>query len=171
MEKMEEKVHQLLEQFSGKLPHLSDGRIDYSNSDIAPVLTVFISFHKQLLLLKRSDKVRTYKGKWNTVAGYLDNPHQTLFEKVLEELHEELSINRDQIASYSLGQKYEFTDKNNGKTWIVHPVLVSLSEKPNITIDWEHTTYTWIKADDIYEYDTVPNLKESMKRALKLASN
>jgi 8-oxo-dGTP diphosphatase len=171
MRKIDEEVHQLLEHFSEKLPHFSDGRIDYSYTDTAPVLTVFIAFQQQLLLLKRSDKVRTYKEKWNTVAGYLDNPNQTLFEKILEELQEELDVNKDQIASYSLGQKYKFTDKNNGKIWIVHPVLVTLSEKPKITLNWEHTAYTWVTTDSIYDYETVPNLKESMKRALKLASN
>lgn len=168
MRKTEEEIHHLLQDFSDKLPHFSDGRIDYSKTKTAPVLTVFVTYKEKFLLLKRSNKVRTYQGKWNTVAGYLDNPEQTLFEKILEELKEELGITKDQISSYSFGQKYQFTDKKNNKTWIVHPTLVTLLKKPSITLNWEHTEYTWIKADEIKKYDTVPNLKESMKRAVML---
>lgn len=168
MRKTEEEVHQLIQDFSKKLPHFSDGRIDYSQSDIAPVLTVFVTYKEKFLLLKRSTNVCTYQKKWNTVAGYLDNPKQTLFEKILEELNEELSITKDHISSYSFGQKYTFTDETNNKTWIVHPTLVTLSKKPTITLNSEHTKYTWISPNEINEFDTVPNLKKSMKRAVRL---
>ena len=169
MKRTEDKLHQLLNNFSKELPHFSDGRIDYSQSDIAPVATVFVAFRNEFLLLKRSTDVSTYKEKWNTVAGYLDDPKQTIFEKVLEELKEELNITKKHISSYSFGKSYQFTDKDNGKTWIVHPTLVMLSQKPVITLNWEHSSFKWIIIDEIYDYDTVPNLKESMKRAFSLA--
>lgn len=168
MKKTEEELHKLLENFSKELPHFSDDRIDYSLSDIAPVLTVFVAFRKQFILLKRSNDVRTYKEKWNTVAGYLDDPKQSIFEKVLEELKEELNIKKEDISSYSFGKSYQFTDKENGKTWIVHPTLVMLSQKPVVKLNWEHSTYQWITIDEINDFDTVPNLKESMKRAFSL---
>jgi 8-oxo-dGTP pyrophosphatase MutT (NUDIX family) len=171
MKKTQENVKQLLNDFYQKLPHSPDGRIDYSHSDIAPVITIFITHHNTFLLLKRSEKVRTYKKKWNTVAGYLDDPDQTLFEKILEELSEELSLGKETISSYSFGKKYQFTDHVNNKTWIVHPSLVTLTEKPKITLDWEHTDYKWITPNEIQNFDTVPNLKKSMKRAISLAHN
>ncbi|MBS3777942.1 MAG: NUDIX domain-containing protein [Candidatus Thermoplasmatota archaeon] len=171
MKQTEDNVQQIVKKFSKKLPLFQDGRIDYSQSDTAPVLTVFIAYQNKFLLLKRSSKVRTYQQKWNTVAGYLDDPNQTIFEKILEELNEELNIKRKQISSYSFGQKYQFTDENNGKTWIVYPTIVTLSKKPDIKLNREHTDYNWITADEIKKYDTVPNLKKSMKRAIKLAHN
>jgi len=171
MKKTEEEVHRLIESFSTKLPHFPDGRIDYSTSDMAPVITVFIAHKHSFLLLKRSQQVSTYKEKWNTVAGYLDNPKQSIFEKILEELYEEINVTKDQIASYSFGKTYQFTDVGNNKTWIVYPTLVTLLKKPEITLNWEHTEYQWITAEDISDFDTVPNLKKSMKRALKLAHN
>ncbi|MDG6217994.1 MAG: hypothetical protein QCI00_00945, partial [Candidatus Thermoplasmatota archaeon] len=90
MKTVEESVEVLLEQFSKQLPKFPDGRIDYTSSDVAPVITVFITFENTMLLLKRSSNVSTYKETWNTVAGYLDSPNQTIFEKILEELHEEV---------------------------------------------------------------------------------
>jgi len=160
----EDELQKLLQDFSEKLPHFDNGRIDYSQSNTAPVITIFVTYKNKFLLLKRSAIVRTYKEKWNTVAGYLDDPHQTLFEKILEELKEELTITKEQISSYSFGKTYRFTDQNNNKTWIVHPTLVTLSKKPDIKLNDEHTTYTWITEDQIDKYDTVPNLKKSMKQ-------
>lgn len=165
---MEESVNVLLERFSKQLPTFPDGRTDYSSSDVAPVITVFIIFQNSMLLLKRSSSVSTYKGKWNTVAGYLDNPKQTIFEKILEELHEEVGIEKNHIASYSLGSIYQFTDEKNKKTWIVHPAVVTLLEKPTIQLNDEHTEYRWITFDEIEHYDTVLNLKKSMMNAIML---
>ena len=59
MEKQEKKILKTIEKFANKLPRFSDGRIDYSKSDTAPVITVFIKYEDQILLLKRSKKVRT----------------------------------------------------------------------------------------------------------------
>ena len=66
-------IEKLLNELSKKLPKFEDGRIDYSNSNISIVVTVFVKFQDEILLLKRSDKVSTYQGKWNTVAGYIDD--------------------------------------------------------------------------------------------------
>jgi len=68
----EAKIFKLLKEFSKKLPKFEDGRINYSCSDEAPVITIFVRYKDKILLLKRSDKVAAYKGKWNTIAGYLD---------------------------------------------------------------------------------------------------
>jgi isopentenyldiphosphate isomerase len=161
----EQDVIKIVEYFAKKLPRFSDGRIDYSKSDVAPVVTVFIRYKGKVLLLKRSDRVGIYPGKWNTVTGYLDEV-KTIREKVLEEIREEIGIGDDDILSYDFGESYEFKDVGANKTWIVHPVLVELKDKPVIRLDWEHTEYRWIKPDEIKKFDIVPRLDESLKRAI-----
>jgi 8-oxo-dGTP diphosphatase len=162
----EKKIYHLIESFAKKLPRFPDGRIDYTHSDTAPVITVFISFKGRILLLKRSDNVLTYKGKWNTVAGYLDEII-SIKEKVYEELFEELGIKEMDIRSISIGGSYSFTDPSAKRSWIVHPVKVELAHDVQIRLDWEHTEYRWIDPDDINDFDTVPNAKMSLKRALE----
>ena len=162
---MDEKIEKIIGEFAKKLPKSPDGRIDYSNSDEAPVITVIVKYEDEILLLKRSDKVRTYKGKWQVVAGYLDEL-RPLKEKVLEELREEIGVLENNIEKIKYGKMFEFHDKAIGKKWIVNPVLAELKEKPKIKIDFEHTEYIWIKPDQIEKFDFVPNLKESIKRVL-----
>ena len=111
----EQRVFERIKEFSKKLPKFPDGRIDYSKSDIAPVITVFVKFKDKILILKRSDKVRVYQNKWNAVAGYLDEL-KPVREKVLEEIREELGINKNNIFTVHFGQPYEFTDSKVNKT-------------------------------------------------------
>lgn len=161
----EKKYLEIIKDFYNKLPKFPDGRIDYSNSDDAPVVTIIVKYKDEILLLKRSDKVWTYKGKWQAVAGYLDEA-RPLKEKVLEELREEIGVLENNIKKIKYGKMFEFHDKDIGKTWIVNPVLAELKEKPQIKIDFEHTEYRWIKPEEIEKFDIVPNLKESMKGVL-----
>lgn len=155
-----------MREYSGKLPKFSDGRIDYSNSNKAPVLTCFVKFGDKILLLKRSDKVGAYQGLWNTVAGYLDEP-RPLEEKVLEELREELNITPDKIKQTKLGEPYELTDNKTQKIWVIFPVLVELNTRPAIKLDWEHTDYKWINPSNLRDYNTVPELNKTLARVLK----
>ncbi len=159
------ETSEVLREFAEKLPRFPDGRIDYSNSDKAPVLTCFVRFEDKILLLKRSDRVRTHKGKWNTVAGYVDEP-KPIREKALEELHEELGISEQNILQCKMGSPYEFFDPDEQKTWLVHPLLVELKQRPDIKLDWEHTEFKWISPNKLTTYDTVPKLDESLKRVL-----
>ena len=156
--------------FHKNLPHFPDGRIDYSNSDSAPVLTCFVMYNDKILLLKRSEKVATYKGLWNTVAGYLDES-APLSHKVSEELAEELHITPEQVGSMKIGRIFEIKDTDINKTWIIHPVLVQLKEQPKIKLDWEHTEYKWISPDTIEQYEGVPDLGKSLNHALATIIN
>ena len=162
----ETKTLDLLEKFSKKLPHFEDGRINYSDSNEAPVVTIFVKYKNEILLLKRSDKVRTYRGKWNTIAGYLDEV-KPLKEKVWEELREEIGVIEKDILNIKYGGSYKLKDKKINKIWIVHPVLVELKDKPEIVLDWEHTEYKWIKPKDLNKYDTVASLGETLNKVLE----
>lgn len=158
----EKSILKVIADFSQKLPHFPDGRINYSSSSIAPVINVVVRHQDKILLLKRSDRVNSYKGKWNTLGGYLDEV-RSLKYKVEEELREELSISSIADATISYGRPYRFLDKAIGKTWIIHPVLVEFEKKPKINLDWEHTEFKWIKPGEITKFDCVPRLEEILR--------
>ncbi|NCF75307.1 MAG: NUDIX domain-containing protein [Xanthomonadaceae bacterium] len=154
----------IIKKFSEKLPKFSDGRIDYSNSDKAPVLVCF-KYQNDILLLKRSDKVRTYQGLWNTVAGYLDEP-KPVIQKAYEEVSEEISVGKKNILKTKIGDSFKFYDKDIKKIWIIFPVLIELKFKPAIKLDWEHTDYKWIKIREIKKYNVIPHLDKTLAKVL-----
>jgi 8-oxo-dGTP pyrophosphatase MutT (NUDIX family) len=158
-------LDETFKELSAKLPRSADGRIDYSHADRALVLTCFVRFEGKILLLKRSEQVRTYRGKWHAVAGYIDEP-KPVREKALEELKEELGVRAEQVSDLRLGAPFEFTDLASRKSWIVYPVLAELKEKPQVRLDWEHVEFRWVLPEEIRNYATVPRLDESLRRVL-----
>jgi 8-oxo-dGTP diphosphatase len=159
-------LEKILHEFSEKLPKFEDGRIDYFTSDKAPVLNCFVRFQNQVLILKRSDKVRAYQGLWNSISGYLDEI-RPLEEKVLEELREELGIDSELVLQIKNGKPYEFFDGDIKKTWIIFPVLAELKTQPEIRLDWEHTECKWIDSADLKKFEIVPGLDKILAGLLE----
>lgn len=144
------------------LPRFDDGRINYHGSKEALVLVIFVEFDKKFLLLKRSRHVLAYKGKWNGVGGYIDEP-KTLSEKVKEELWEELKIPAREIKEIFVGKNFMAVDKTIGMKWYVYPVLVRLVRKSVIRLNREHTKYVWVKSQEFKNFDVIPILPQAFK--------
>ncbi len=163
---MDEKdVIAKIKELGRKLPKFPDGRINYRDTDYAPVINVFIAYGDELLMFKRSDKVGTYKGKWNTVAGYLDRP-EPLRNKALGELREETGITIDDISLLIQGEPHEDYDEEIYKTWLVCPFLVELTKKPDVKLDFEHTECKWVKVNELHKLDLVPGMEQSYRMLL-----
>ncbi len=156
-----------VKEFDEKLPKFPDGRIDYRESDTALVVTAFLKFGDEILLMKRSDKVADYKERWNTVAGYFDRM-EPVKDRALKEVKEETGVTEDLVSTLVIGEVFEFTDEDINKTWIVHPVLFELTDKPEIKLDWEHTDYKWIGTEELEDFDTVPKLDKSLENTLQV---
>lgn len=152
-------MSELLEKFSKKLPKFPDGRIDYRDSKEAAVVSVFVMCGNELLLLKRSDRVGNYKGRWNVVAGYFDEL-KSPEEKALEELKEETGINSDQILKIKSFPHFKLIDNEIDKVFYTFPVLVLLDKKPEIKLDWEHTEFKWVDLNNLNKFETVYGLGE-----------
>ncbi len=125
------------------------------------VTCLLINEKGKLLILKRSDKVRTYKGLWGGVAGYVEEGEDP-FETAIKEIKEEIDIPEGDVHLIKKGSPIEFTDVYNEKSydWKVYPFLFKIEKKSKVQIDWEHTEYCWISPFDIARFDMVPHLKE-----------
>jgi|YNPBryantNP2012_1023418.scaffolds.fasta_scaffold06808_4 8-oxo-dGTP pyrophosphatase MutT (NUDIX family) len=133
------------------------------------VVSCLLLYEEKLLLLKRSRKVKTYKGWWGAIAGYI-NPDEEPYIRALKEIKEETGINPDQVELIRIGEpvKVEDTYENQLYEWVIHPFMFKLRKKHKINIDWEHTEYRWIKPSDINRYRTVPYLKEIVQSMINV---
>ncbi|MDI6708290.1 MAG: NUDIX pyrophosphatase [Candidatus Thermoplasmatota archaeon] len=123
------------------------------------VVSCFIIKDNKILILKRSDSVRTYKGKWATVSGYIESNEEP-FETAIKEIEEEIGLKESDVALVREGNLIYVDDD-----WVVHPYLFKTSSD-KIKTDWEHVEYKWIKPKELKNYDTVPKLKESLESVL-----
>ena len=125
------------------------------------VVTCLLMKDDKLLILKRSDKVSTYKGLWGGVTGYVEE-HEEPYETALKEIKEEVGIEKKDVSLVRKCDPFTFTDYYEGKKydWTIYPFLFKIEKKNKIKIDWEHSKYEWILPLEIGRYDTVPHLKD-----------
>jgi ribose 1,5-bisphosphate isomerase len=127
-----------------------------------PVVTSFIQVAQRILLLRRSSKVGSYRGRWAGVSGYLEgdeNPAQ----RAMIEIKEEIGLTSEQITLVRAGDVLRVYDERADVVWVVHPFLFEANE-PNIRLDWEHIEFQWVRPDELRKYETVPKLRETFDR-------
>lgn len=129
------------------------------------VVTCLLKHNGKLLILKRSNKVRTYKGLWGGVAGYVEED-EIPYETAVKEIKEEVGIERGNVRLIKKSDPVKFTDCYNGKKydWIIYPFLFTIEKDVKVKIDWEHTEFRWILSSEIEKYNTVPHLKEIVSK-------
>lgn len=126
------------------------------------VVTVFLEHDKKILILKRSQKVKTMKTKWAGISGYIEQEEPLM--RALKEIEEETGLNNNNVRLINIGEPLEAIQANDPEiTWIVHPYLFS-SNTDQIRIDWEHDEYRWINPKEIKNYETVPRLGDALDR-------
>lgn len=131
------------------------------------VTCLLINEEDKLLILKRSDKVKTYKGLWGGVAGYVE-PGEEPYETALKEIQEEVGIEKEHVVLIDQGDTVNFTDiyEGNKYEWTIYPFVFKIRKNQKIQIDWEHLEYLWITPSEITRYNTVPHLRQTVSNLL-----
>ena len=126
------------------------------------VVSSFLQSDQRILILRRSDRVGSYRGRWAGVSGYLEEGEEPL-QRAKIEIQEELGLSSLQVSLVRSGELVRTFDEQNDTIWIIHPFLFEVHE-PNLRLDWENSESRWIPPDDLRFFDSVPNLKEVFDR-------
>jgi len=127
------------------------------------VVTCFLESENEILILRRSEQVGSYQGRWAGVSGYIE-PETTADEQALTEIEEETSLGGEDLKLIKRGKPLPIKDDKLSIKWVVHPYLFHIKDRGKIKIDWEHKEMRWIQPKDIDNYQTVPMLKETLDR-------
>ena len=135
-----------------------------SNLQEKKVVSCFLESDGEILILRRSGQVGSYQGRWAGVSGYIET---TADEQALTEIEEETSLSGEDLKLIKKGRPLEVKDDKLGVKWVVHPYLFHIKDRDKIKIDWEHKEVRWIQPKDIDNFETVPNLKETLARVYR----
>ena len=127
------------------------------------VVTSFLQYNQKILILKRSDEVKTYKNRWAAISGTIEID-ETPKEAALREIKEETGLKDDEFTIINNNDVPLLIEDEN-QIWIIYTFLVKV-KKDKIIFNWEHVEYSWINPEKIDEYDTVPKLKEALFKLL-----
>jgi 8-oxo-dGTP diphosphatase len=131
------------------------------------VVTCFLlrSDHErdEILLVRRSDRVRTYRGAWAGVSGYVE-PGVAPLDQAYTEMREELGVGAERVRLLGTGVPLAFRDEALDQSWVVHPFLFALSEPDRLATDWEAADHRWVTPAGAHKLPTVPMLAEALSR-------
>ncbi len=132
------------------------------------VSCLLVSDAKKILVLKRGSLVKTYKGLWGAVAGYVEENEEP-YETAIREIREETGLMEKEIRFIRKGETIQFTDVDENVTydWVVHTFLFSVEKNAKIKISWEHTSYKWILPSEISKYKVVSHLPDIVSKMFK----
>ncbi len=128
------------------------------------VVTAFLEHEGKILLVRRSQAVRTHQGLWAGISGYLE--HGPL-EQALIEIQEETGLEKEDVELQRESQTVDVPDPEHNIRWVVHPFLFHVKCPDRIRLDWENVEMRWIAPGEIDEYATVPGLKQALLNCLQ----
>jgi len=130
--------------------------------DYKHVVTSFLTNEQRILLLRRSQKVGTHRGRWSAVSGYLEGEEEPQ-QRAVTEIQEELGLTKEQVKLVRAGQILRAFDQETDTVWVIHPFLFETTSN-TVRLDWENTEYKWINPKELDSYQTVPRLREVYDR-------
>lgn len=127
------------------------------------VVTSFLYHAGRILVLRRSQRVSTYRGRWAGVSGSIEEGRSPL-EQALQEVQEETGLAPEDLRLLCAGEPLDVKDRQAGRLWRVYPFLFEIEDPDRIRLDWEHTEARWIMPQELEGLETVPRLKETWQR-------
>lgn len=98
----------------------------------------------KVLLIKKSDKVDIYPGRWDLPGGRL-NPDETWEQGLAREVQEETGLKVKLIR--------EVRDWESNKWDTIGKTVFCEYMSGEVQLSWEHTEYRWIKPVDVLKED------------------
>lgn len=129
------------------------------------IVTSFIQDNQKILILRRSNKVKTMKGLWAGISGIIEK-NETPLTRAKIEIHEEVGISEDKIRLVKAAERLKVNSPQyENHEWEIFPFLFE-AKNPDIKLNWENSEYRWITIDELKNYNTVPNLEKVLQNLL-----
>ena len=127
------------------------------------IVTSFLRNSEDILLLKRSEKVKSMKNLWAGISGIIEDNEEPIKRAKIEIL-EEVGIEESDISLMKEGNKILIESPQYvNHQWEVYPFLFSCSNK-EIKLNWENSDSRWIRINELNNFTTVPSLDRVLAR-------
>ena len=127
------------------------------------IVTSFLKNSDSILLLKRSERVKSMKNLWAGISGIIEGDEEPLTRAKIE-IFEEVGIKESDLKLIKEGEimLIESPQYANHK-WEVYPFLFSCNDK-KIKLNWENSDSRWININELNYFETVPSLNKVLAR-------
>ena len=127
------------------------------------IVTSFLRDSEKILLLKRSEKVKSMKNLWAGISGIIEDNEKPIKRAKIEIL-EEVGIEESDITLMKEGNKILIESPQYvNHQWEVYPFLFSCTKR-EIELNWENSDSKWIYMNELGNFRTVPSLDKVLAR-------
>ena len=127
------------------------------------IVTSFLKNSEEVLILKRSAKVKSMKNLWAGISGIIEGEENPIRRAQIE-VYEEVGIGESDIKLLKKGDKILIESPQYANhQWEVYPFLFSCNKR-EIKLNWENSDSKWIKIDEFNNFITVPSLDKVLAR-------
>ena len=126
------------------------------------IVTSFLKNKEQILILKRSQNVKSMKGLWGGVSGVIENNENPL-QRAKIEIFEEVVITEDDINLLKSANPIDvISPQYDNHEWHIFPFLFQTNVS-KINLNWENSDFEWIETNELKKFETVPSLDKVLK--------
>lgn len=138
----------------------TSGGVTLQDVERVDVVTSFLERpDRRILLLLRSERVGSFRGRWAGVSGFLEGNEPE--RQARQEILEETGITGASLALAARGRVAFARDR--GRLFAVHPFRFRVPPV-DVRLDWEHSSAEWVDPGEIRNRPTVPGLDRVWER-------
>ena len=129
------------------------------------IVTTFLTNSDKILLLKRSQKVKSMKNLWAGISGIIEGNEEPV-KRAKIEVYEEVGIEESNIKLIKKGDVILIeSPQYENHQWEVYPFLFSCDNR-EVKLNWENSDSKWISVKELDSFSTVPSLDKVLARLL-----
>lgn len=136
------------------------GTVELPDVRATPVVSVVLRNRGRILIVRRSEEVGSFRGRWSAVSGYLEGREDPR-HRATREVREETGLKG--LTFRAAGPPVLARD--NARMYVVHPFLFE-APKRQVRLDWENVEHRWIRPEELRHFETVPRLPEVVAAVL-----
>ena len=127
------------------------------------IVTTFLTNSDKILLLKRSQKVKSMKNLWAGISGIIEGNEEPV-KRAKIEVYEEVGIDESKIKLIKEGNIILIeSPQYENHQWEVYPFLFSCNDR-QVKLNWENSDSKWINVNELNDFTTVPSLDRVLTR-------
>jgi len=123
------------------------------------VVTAFLEREGRVLVVRRSEKVGSFRGKWSGISGFLEGPDPEAHAR--REVEEETGIT--DVALLAAGPLVH--GRGDDTVYAIHPFRFA-APRGDVRLDCENVEYRWVAPHEMAALDAVPKLEAAYRAIL-----
>ena len=138
----------------------SRGSVELPDLEARFVVTAILRNRGRILIVRRSEAVGTFQGRWSAISGYLEDGDRPE-HRARQEVWEETGIRTAALRA----SRPPILARQDSVVYVVHPFLFDVSCR-RVRLDWENAAHRWVRPDELRRYKTVPRLADVVTSVL-----